>query len=147
MAWGLRKAYVIRLSLYRLYFEFISKTFKLYMSGKTSSTCWRAKCGKTASVKIFYTFYVHNLCLVQILVLRYGLKFSLPIRLQHFYKNEISRTNLWIFFAWYFCMLKPIQKKIKFWSIIYWVGRSKMGVTNLVTRLSYWMYLKNEHLK
>ena len=54
MAWGLRKAYVIRLSLYRLYFEFISKTFKLYMSGKTSSTCWRAKCGETASLKIFY---------------------------------------------------------------------------------------------
>ena len=37
--------------------------FKLYMSGKTSSKCWRATCNKTASFKNAYKFIysVHNM--------------------------------------------------------------------------------------
>ena len=46
MVWGLKKAYVIKLYLERLYCEFIAKTFKLYTSGKTSCT-----------YAVFYTQY------------------------------------------------------------------------------------------
>ena len=42
------------------------------------------------------------------MLLGYGQKCSLPIRLQYFYKNEISRTNQSN--SLIFCILIPIQK-------------------------------------
>ena len=51
---------------------------------------------------------VLNLFLVKILYLRHGPKCSLPIRLQYFQKNEISRTNQWN--GLNLRMLIPIQK-------------------------------------
>ena len=61
MIWGLKKAYVIRLYLKQLDFEY-SKTFRLYISGKTSSSCWRTKCGETASLKNFYQLSYNVQC-------------------------------------------------------------------------------------
>ena len=59
-------------------------------------------------------FSVLNLFLVKILFLRHRPKCSLPVRLQYFQKNEISRTNQWN--SLIFHMLIPIQKNY------FWVG-------------------------
>ena len=57
--------------------------------------------------------------------LRYGPKWSQPIRLQDFLINHISRTDQWN--SLFFCMLIQIQKKLKVYQFFFGWAWSKNG--------------------
>ena len=66
---------------------------------------------------MLFAVSVQNLCLAENLSTGYGSKCSWPIRLQYLQKNEA---------AWFFAYWDQF-KKIRFWSIIFWVGMVKNG--------------------
>ena len=66
---------------------------------------------------MLFTVSVQNLCLAENLSMGCGPKCSRPIRLQYLQKNEA---------AWFFAYWDQF-KKIRFWSISFWVGMVKIG--------------------